>query len=372
MTPPHAPCYNRALTYQFHEVGAYAMTPATVTTTPAELCELLLKQSPGCAWLLRHDGTFHAAYGDVTRVFGRPAADLQNLRFSDLLSSPAHDAWIRRLERVFTGETVGGTGQFSESAPIFSITMFPVRPPEGEIALAGGIAHQLPDAVLRTLAALETDRERLARLLHDRVAQGLSAAGLQLDLLRMDLAESVLPVPQRIGEIQATLETIMELVRDVNRDLNPTVAERIGLRAALDALAGRLRADFKGNVRVFAAGVAQPAPDVAAALYRIAQEAAGRAARRAGCSAIEILLKSLRSGLALEIRDNGADVDAAHAGGERGGEGGMDLLTIQHFADRAGIELQIESAPGGGTVVRALCLVGQALPPANPVVPTAD
>jgi len=329
------------------------MTPATATTTSAELCELLLGHSPGCAWLLRRDWTFHAAYGDAMLIFGRAAADLDNLRFTDLLPSPARAAWIDRLERVFTGETVGGTGQCSESAPIFSITMFPVQPPEGEIAFAGGIAHHLPEAgvVLRTLASLEADRERLARLLHDRVAQGLSAAGLQLDLLRMDLTESVLPVPQRIGEIQSTLETIMELVRDVNRELNPSVAERIGLRGALDALAGRLRADFKGNVRVFAAGVAQPAPEVAAALYRIAQEAAGRAARRAGCSAIEILLKSLRGGLALEIRDNGAGVDADSAGGEAG----MDLLTIRHFADQAGIELQIESAPGAGTVVRALC-----------------
>jgi hypothetical protein len=34
---------------------------------------------------------------------------------------------------------------------------------------------------------------------------------------------------------------------------------------------------------------------------------------------------------------------------------GLDLLLMQHFADRAGIELQIESAPDKGTVVRALC-----------------
>jgi signal transduction histidine kinase len=312
----------------------------------------LLRQSPACAWLLQRDGTFHAVYGDAPRLFGRTAEALENLDFVDLLEPPARAAWIGRLERVFTGETVGAACRFVEGAPTFSIAMFPVRPPEGAIDFAGGIAHELPegDLVLRTLEALETVRARLSQVLHDQVGQSLSAAGLQLDLLAMDLAENALPVPQRIGEIQATLEAIMGLVRDANRELNPAVAERVGLRAALDRLAGHLRADFKGNVRVFADAAAQPPPAAAAALYRIAQEAAGHAARRTGCSVIEILLKSLRSGLALEIRDNGAGFDAADRV-----EGGLDLLVMRHFADRAGIELQIDSAPDAGTVVRALC-----------------
>ena len=236
------------------------MKPATAKPrSAAALGEMLLRQSPGCAWLLRRDGTFQAVYGDAMRVLGRAAGGLESVPFADLFEPPARDCWMARVERVFTGETVGAGGRFREGAPIFSIAMFPVRGPAGEIAFAGCIAHQLPegDLVLRTLDALETSRARLSQLLHDHVGQSLSAAGLQLDLLRMDLAESAVPVPQRISEIQGTLETIMELVRDVNRELNPAVAERVGLRAALDGLAGRLRADFKGNVRVFADATAQ-------------------------------------------------------------------------------------------------------------------
>jgi Histidine kinase len=330
------------------------MTPVTANPLPAAaLCEMLLGQSPGCAWLLKRDGSFQAAYGDAARIFGRPAAELQSLNFIDLIEPPARPSWTGRLERLFTGQTLGAAGRFGGRGA-FSITMFPIRPPDGPIAFAGGMAHEMPegDLLLHALEALENDRARLPQLLHDRVGQSLSAAGLQLDLLRMDLAASVLPIPQRIGEIQAMLDTVMELVRDVHRELNPAVAERAGLRAALDRLAGRLRTDFGGNVRVFADATAQPTPEAAAALYRIAQEAAGHAARRMGCSAIEILLKSLRGGPALEIRDNGPGLDAADWA-FRGG--GLELLVLQHFADRAGIELQIESAPDKGTVVRALC-----------------
>jgi len=330
------------------------MTPGPARPLPAAaLCERLLRQSPGCAWLLLPAGTFQAVYGDAPRVFGRPAAELQSLNFADLSVPPTRSLWIGRLRRVFQGETLAAPGRFGAEAPTFSITLFPVRSPRGEVALAGCMAHEMPEAalLLRALEALEIDRARLSRLLHDYVGQSLSAAGLQLDLLRMDLAQSALPIPQRIGELQAMLETLMGLVRDVNRELNPALAERVGLRAALDGLAGRLRVDFKGNVRVLADATARPAPEAAAALYRIAQEAAGYAARRAGCSAIEILLKSLRSGPALEIRDNapGFDTDRALQGG------GLEFLVMRHFADRADIELQIDSAPDKGTVVRALC-----------------
>jgi len=330
------------------------MTFATAKPLPAAaLCEILLRQSPGCAWLLKRDGAFQAVYGDAPRVFGRAAAELETLNFTDLIEPPARPSWTGRLERLFSGETFGAAGRFGGRGA-FSITMFPIRPPDGEIAFAGGMARETPEGelVLRALEALENDRARLPQLLHDRVGQSLSAAGLQLDLLRMDLAASAFPIPQRIGEIQAMLDTVMGLVRDVYRELNPAVAERAGLRAALDRLAGRLRTDFKGNVRVFADATAQPAPEAAAALYRIAQEAAGLAARGAGCSAIEILLKSLRSGLALEIRDNGPGFDVAD-GPFRGA--GLEFLVMQHFADRAGIELQIDGAPDKGTVVRALC-----------------
>ncbi len=166
----------------------------------------------------------------------------------------------------------------------------------------------------------------------------------------MDLAESDFPITARTAEIQATLETVMGVVRDLHYQLNPDLAERVGLCAALDRLAGHLRTDFHGNVRVLADSTAQCGPAAAAALYRIAQEAAGDATRRAGCSTIEILLKSMRKGTALEVRDNGQGFDAAESVLQKDGLG---LLVMQYHADRAGIELQIDSAPGRGTVVRS-------------------
>ncbi|MGO4879909.1 MAG: sensor histidine kinase [Bryobacteraceae bacterium] len=331
------------------------MSRAPAKALPAAmLCEMFMRQSPGCAWLLSRNGVFHEIYGDAVRLFGRGANGNEH-NFIEQCDSPARASWTARLARVFAGETIVAEARFGGEHRVFSITLFPVRTAEGEVAFAGGIAHEAPEAgqVLRALETLENGRARLSVLLHDRIAQDLSAAGLQLDLLRMDLTGvAAMVVSPRVDEIQTTLGAIIELVRELNRELNPGVAERVGLRAALEQLAGRLRDGFKGNVRVLANATAQPPPQAAAAMYRIAQEASSQAARRAGCSVIEILLKSLRSGPALEIRDN-APISQETEGDFR--TGALEVMMMRYFADRAGIELQIERAPDKGTMVRALC-----------------
>jgi signal transduction histidine kinase len=322
--------------------------------TASRICELLLQQSPGCTWLLNRSGEFQTVYGNAARVFGRGAAELTGLHFPDLFPAPVRPCWMQRIGRVFAGETLSSGARFGAAAATYSITLFPVRGPEGGIVFAAGMAQELADRdlLLSLWRARENDRARVAQLLHDHVGQLLSAAGLQLDLLRMDLAEGAFPISQRTAEIQGMLETVMKLVRELSQELNPAVAERIGLRAALDRLAGRLRSEFQGTVRVLADPAAQPSAAAAAALYRIAQEAGLNAVRHSGCSAVEILLKSFRSGAGLEIRDNGSGFDPA---GGALPQRGLGLLAMEQCAEQAGIDLQIVSSPGKGTVVTAFC-----------------
>ena len=73
------------------------------------------------------------------------------------------------------------------------------------------------------------------------------------------------------------------------------------------------------------------------------------AAQHAACSAIEIALKSSRSGPILEVRDNGRGFDPGDILGTRRGLG---LLSMEHYAAQAGLELTIASNRDTGTVVR--------------------
>jgi signal transduction histidine kinase len=125
--------------------------------------------------------------------------------------------------------------------------------------------------------------------------------------------------------------------------------ERAGLRTALDKLATRTRTHFGGTLRIHDDPAVKIDPKIASALYHIAQEAVGNAVHHAACSAIEIALKSSRSGPILEVRDNGRGFDPGDVLGARRGLG---LLSMEHYAAEAGLELTIASNRDTGTVVR--------------------
>jgi signal transduction histidine kinase len=104
------------------------------------------------------------------------------------------------------------------------------------------------------LAAIEherTERGKLARMLHDEVAQILSGAGMQLDILRMDLEERVPEIASRIAEIQSLLDQVAKRIRHLSYDLNPDIVKRAGLKSALDRLVGRFRRVFPRGLRTW-------------------------------------------------------------------------------------------------------------------------
>jgi signal transduction histidine kinase len=182
------------------------------------------------------------------------------------------------------------------------------------------------------------------------VGQNLTAFGLQLDLIRMDLETLSPPTCARVAEIQHLIESIMEEVRDYSYELNPSAVERAGLRAALDRLVGRIRPRFAGSVRLNVDPSLKLDPQIASAFYSIAQEAVENAVQHSSCSAIEIAVKSTREGPSLEVRDNGRGFDP---GDIFGGRRGLGLLSMEHYAAQAGLDLSITSNQESGTAVRA-------------------
>jgi signal transduction histidine kinase len=166
----------------------------------------------------------------------------------------------------------------------------------------------------------------------------------------MDL-ESVSPdTCKRISEIQKLLEEMMESVREYSYELNPSTVERAGLRPALDRLAGRIRERFAGSLRLNVDPSLKLDPKLASALFQILQEGVENAVQHSGCSAIEIAVKSTRTGTVLEVRDNGRGFDPADL---VSGRRGLGLLSMEHYAAQAGLELTISSTRETGTTVRA-------------------
>jgi signal transduction histidine kinase len=324
----------------------------------AGLAEVYLQQCPGCHWILDRTPAFAAIYGDPFPLFRNPPAGLVGLPLSSALDPTLARTWMKRAARAFEGETL----LLSETVEggRWQITLFPIRS-NGEVPYVGGLARdatpwgnaeqELRRTVLGALKAQEFERNQVARFLHDAVGQNLTAMGLQLDLMRMDLEILAPAICTRIAEMQQVLEIVMEETREYTYALNPSDVERTGLRSALDRMVGRVKERFLGSVRLNVDPSLKIEKKFATALFHIAQEAVENAVQHSSCSQIEIAVKSTRAGLFLEVRDNGSGFDSSDI---LVGRRGLGLLSMEHYAAEAGLELSIISNRGGGTLVRAV------------------
>src|ERR1035441_8413879 len=324
------------------------------------VAEAFLEQNPACSWIFSAECEFQHVYGDSRPVFGKAADELVGRRVDQALDKEAAPVWIDRIARALKGETLFLRERRGNAAWHFAV--FPIRR-EGGPTLAGGMAsevtrwsqaeRELRNTVLSALRAQEFERSMFSKFLHDSVGQNLTGLGLQLDLARMDV-EAISPEAcRRIAEIQKILEPIMEQVRDYTYELNPSAVERAGLRSALDRLAIRIRDRYTGAFRVNVDPSLKIDPKIASALYQIAQEAVGNAVQHASCSSIEIAVKSTRTGLTMDVRDNGRGFDPADV---LEGSRGLGLLSMEHFAAQAGLDLSITSNRGAGTTIQATAL----------------
>ncbi len=206
----------------------------------------------------------------------------------------------------------------------------------------------LANLLVSVMNAREQEGARISRLLHDELGQVLSAIGLQLDLLRMDIKENKEDGSRRITEIQKVLEVAVGQVRELSYELNPSIVERTGLPFALDRLVGRYRKAFEGNIRLLFDSSVRVPVQPATALYKIAEQALENAVQHSGGTQVEILVKPAKQGVALEIRDNGKGFPSEKDAG------GLGLHLMKYQAAQAGIQFSVASVPEKGTIVRAI------------------
>jgi PAS domain S-box-containing protein len=195
------------------------------------------------------------------------------------------------------------------------------------------------------LEVQERERSWLARELHDQFGQSLIYVSLNLRALQDELSPaSRASVPESLQIIAQLLEQ----VRSLAFELRPAALDDLGLVAALRGLVARhgertgVRASFMGTtaeLRVTA--------EIETASFRIVQEALINVARHARAAHIEVTLGVQGGALEVAVRDDGIGFDVDEQ------RGGLGLVGMSERAALAGGQLEIESAPGAGTTLRA-------------------
>lgn len=204
----------------------------------------------------------------------------------------------------------------------------------------------------RTVKAQESERQRIARELHDETGQTLTALGLGL----RGLAETISANPQRAVLQTKQLETVAvngldELQRLVS-GLHPPQLDDLGLMAALRWYANQIKERFGLPVQLSSQGTPVELPiEVRTVVFRIVQEAITNTIRHASASQAAIRLNFTPMDLCLEIEDNGIGFDVDKVMDNSAKRPCWGLLGIMERASLIGATCQILSQPGKGTLV---------------------
>ena len=205
----------------------------------------------------------------------------------------------------------------------------------------------------RLVEVQEQERHALARELHDRVGQSLTALNLNLTITNDQLSnQAASPVSSRLADSIKLVTEMIAIVRDVMSDLRPVVLDEYGLVAALKAYIGKFETRY--GIKVEFNQSDRPIPRMGAAMemtvLRITQEALLNIARHSQADHVSLSLQYAENAVLLTIQDNGVGIGSFE---EKNHADGHGLMIMRERAEAVGGTFQVGSVSGRGTRVEA-------------------
>jgi signal transduction histidine kinase len=204
-------------------------------------------------------------------------------------------------------------------------------------------------------AGVHDERQRMAREIHDTLAQGLTGIITQLQAANQ-VREQPEAWQRHMDQVEVLARDSLAAARRSVAALGPPELEDSRLPDALADLAARWSTTSRTPAQVRTVGDPLPIlPELEITLFRVAQEALANVAKHAKADLVVVTLSYLEDLVMLDVRDNGLgfELDAVAARGAPADGSGFGLRGIRQRLDRVQGTLEIESVPGDGTVVNA-------------------
>jgi signal transduction histidine kinase len=206
----------------------------------------------------------------------------------------------------------------------------------------------------RTNAAIEAERNRIARDLHDGPIQGISATSLSLEAVKLMMeSKQTFEARETLRKVCDELSEEAMNLRRIMSDLRPPVLEERGLIPAVRELCDRWQGELGVRVSVEAGHNSKVPSDVETLAYRVVQEALANVAKHAEATEVAVRIEASAGTLQVEVRDDGQGFDPENAR-EFLRTGRVGLASMRERAELAGGTLTIRSGLGAGTVVMAM------------------
>ena len=213
----------------------------------------------------------------------------------------------------------------------------------------------------RLIEVSEEEKKRLAADLHDELGQALTS--LHFDLEALQTAFGVTPGAQenRCQRLISTVEQMADNVRKTTSYLRPDLLDHLGLVPALEwSIHDFTARRTETEVNFQTLGLKKRLnPKIELALYRLFQECMTNISKHAKATRVEIMLTYSHPRVIFIVRDNGVGQEVSKRGTAAGkAPGGIGLLSMKERVASLGGSIDIASAPGKGTTIRAEIPVG--------------
>lgn len=361
--------YDVTEVYPLQAIGAMYTAARARTGAEQQLEErqkalsLILEQIPVLLWTVDRDLAFTTAQGAGFRPIGLSPAFLIGKTLGEIVGSQSGILdHLRAAVRGISGDYVG-----HYEGHTYDNRVEPLRDERGVIIGAVNVAlditerhsaeeqllvsrEELRQVSMRLNLVQESERQRIAREVHDELGQQLTALRLELSLLsRQVQSETPVDVPRSVDEMLVLIDETIATVRRVATELRPMVLDDFGLRAAIEDL---LIALEKRTGTAFELHFPDPEPEIeagrATVLYRIVQEALSNITRHAGANHVRVALEVVNRFLVLTVVDDGRGIAEAAARATTS----LGLVGMRERAIAVGGRVDIAPNPAGsGTTV---------------------
>ncbi len=212
------------------------------------------------------------------------------------------------------------------------------------IGMSIWLAYQLRIRRLREhFNLILTERNRIARELHDTLIQGLSGITMEMQALAARMKS-----PADRGTLEDIIQDAGTCLRETRRSVAGLRSGNAGLAAAIEQAARQITETkpirLKLNLQNKPTGLA---PDVEYNLVRIAQEAVTNSVKHSGARTVEVALDYTPKALHLLVKDDGSGFSDS----SNGKSGHYGLIGMKERASHIGADLDLASTPGRGTTI---------------------
>ena len=200
----------------------------------------------------------------------------------------------------------------------------------------------------------EQEKSRIARELHDELAQSLTALKMDTIWMRDHVAEDNGPARDKITAMLSMLDTAVASVRRIAADLRPLVLDDLGLVPAIEWVAQNFTQRTGIPCELLVDESLELEEPFATGVFRIVQESLANVGKHARATRVQVGLKPVGGDLVLFVQDDGIGFRPSAPRKPQS----LGLVGLRERAMLMRGEVKVESAPGTGTRVEARIPLG--------------